>query len=69
MNRQSEAHVALGGSTAITPAHARAGAWVEVAPVSVFVVRVGAEPGQFLLPEALEHSEHGEGDRLQSHDD
>jgi hypothetical protein len=43
----SEAHVALGGSTAITPAHVRAGAWVELAPVSVFVVRAGAESGHY----------------------
>jgi hypothetical protein len=43
----SEAHIAVGGSTAITPAHVRAGAWVEVAPVSVFVVRAGAEPGHY----------------------
>ena len=43
----SEAHVAIGGSTAITPAHVRAGAWVEMAPVSVFVVRAGVEPAQY----------------------
>src|SRR5216117_225402 len=43
----SEAHVALGGSTAITPAHVRGGAWVELAPVSVFVVRAGAESGHY----------------------
>jgi hypothetical protein len=43
----SGAHVAVGGSSAITPAHVRAGAWVEVAPLSVFVVRAGAEPGRY----------------------
>jgi len=43
----SGAHVAVGGSTAITPAHVRGGAWVEVAPLSVFVVRAGAEPGHY----------------------
>jgi hypothetical protein len=43
----AEAHVALGGSTAITPAHGRAGGWVELAPVSVFVVRAGAESGHY----------------------
>lgn len=43
----SQAHVGVGGSTAFTPAHVRAGAWVEVAPVSVFVLRVGAEPAYY----------------------
>ena len=43
----SEAHIAVGGSTAITPAHVRGGAWVELAPVSIFVVRVGAEPAHY----------------------
>ena len=43
----SEAHVGVGGSTAFTPAHLRAGVWVEVAPVSVFVLRVGAEPAYY----------------------
>jgi hypothetical protein len=43
----SGAHVAVGGSTAITPAHLRGGGWVEIAPVSVFVVRAGAEPGHY----------------------
>ena len=43
----SEAHVAVGGSTAFTPAHVRGGVWVELAPVSMFVVRVGAEPAHY----------------------
>ncbi len=43
----SEAHVSVGGSTAFTPAHLRAGVWLEAAPVSVFVLRVGAEPAYY----------------------
>jgi len=43
----SEAHVAVGGSTALTPAHARGGVWVEAAPLSVFVLRAGAEPAYY----------------------
>ena len=43
----SEAHVRVGGSAAFTPAHVRAGVWVEAAPVSSFVVRVGAEPAYY----------------------
>ena len=44
----SEAHVSVGGSAAFTPAHLRAGVWLEAAPVSVFVLRVGAEPAYYL---------------------
>lgn len=40
-------HAALGGSVAATPAGARAGAWAEIAPLSVWVVRAGVEPGQY----------------------
>jgi len=43
----SEAHVGVGGSAAFTPAHLRAGVWLEAAPVSVFVLRVGAEPAYY----------------------
>ncbi len=43
----SDAHIAAGGSTAITPAHIRAGGWVELAPLSILVVRAGAEPGHY----------------------
>jgi hypothetical protein len=43
----SGAHVALGGSTAFTPAHVRGGVWVDVAPVSILVVRVGVEPARY----------------------
>ena len=43
----SEAHVSVGGSAAFTPAHLRAGVWLEAAPVSVFVLRVGAEPAYY----------------------
>lgn len=43
----SEAHVAVGGTTAFTPAHVRGGVWAEVAPLSIFVIRVGAEPAYY----------------------
>jgi hypothetical protein len=43
----SEAHVGIGGSAAFTPANARAGVWLEAAPLSVFVLRVGAEPAYY----------------------
>ncbi len=43
----SEAHIGVGGSAAFTPAHARGGVWLEAAPVSVFVLRVGAEPAYY----------------------
>lgn len=44
----SEAHLGVGGSAAFTPAHLRAGVWLEAAPVSIFVLRVGAEPAYYL---------------------
>ncbi len=43
----SEAHIGVGGSAAFTPAHARGGVWLEAAPMSVFVLRVGAEPAYY----------------------
>src|SRR6185436_2855071 len=43
----SEAHVGVGGTAAFTPAHVRAGIWAEAAPLSIFVLRVGAEPAYY----------------------
>ena len=43
----SEAHIGVGASTAFTPAHVRAGVWLEAAPVSVFALRVGAERAHY----------------------
>ena len=43
----SESHISVGGSAAFTPAHVRAGVWLEAAPASIFVVRVGAEPAYY----------------------
>jgi len=43
----SEAHIAAGGSAAGTPASLRGGAWVEIAPVSFFVLRAGVDPSQY----------------------
>jgi hypothetical protein len=37
-------HLAFGFSHRVTPAYARAGAWVELAPLSVLELRAGAEP-------------------------
>jgi hypothetical protein len=43
----ADAHVAIGETAAFTPAHVRAGVWLEAAPLSVFVLRVGAEPAYY----------------------
>ncbi len=43
----SEAQVSAGVTSSLTPAHARAGVWAEVAPVSPLVVRVGIERAYF----------------------
>jgi hypothetical protein len=43
----SDAHVAVGGTLAATPTGVRAGAWAELAPVSIFTLRVGMEPAQY----------------------
>ena len=43
----ADAHAAVGGSIAASPAGARAGVWVEVAPVSIWTVRAGVEPAQY----------------------
>ncbi len=43
----ADAHLSFGGTLAITPTAVRGGAWAEVAPVSIFTLRVGAEPSQY----------------------
>lgn len=43
----AEAHIAMGGTAAVTPAALRGGAWVEIAPVSFFVLRAGVDPSQY----------------------
>ena len=43
----SGAHAAVGGTIAATPAGVRGGAWAEFAPLSVYSIRAGAEPGQY----------------------
>jgi hypothetical protein len=40
----ANAHLSLGVSSRLTPAYGRAGAWVELAPLSILEVRAGAEP-------------------------
>lgn len=44
---RSGAHVAAGVVNVITPSMTRLGGWVQVAPLSVVSVRVGAEPGAY----------------------
>ena len=43
----ADAHVSAGLSHVITPSYTRLGAWVEVAPLSIFEIRAGAEPGVY----------------------
>lgn len=43
----AEAHVSAGASAAITPASLRGGIWVEIAPVSFFVLRAGFDPSHY----------------------
>jgi hypothetical protein len=43
----ADAQGALGGTLAATPAGVRGGPWAEFAPLSVYVVRAGVEPGQY----------------------
>lgn len=43
----ADAHVGIGGTVAFTPAQLGGGVWAEVAPLSVFVLRVGAEPAYY----------------------
>jgi hypothetical protein len=40
----ADAHVSYGFGSRLTPAYGRAGAWVELAPLSIFEVRAGVEP-------------------------
>ncbi len=42
-----DAHFSTGLSHIVTPAYTRLGAWVELAPLSILQVRVGAEPGYY----------------------
>ena len=42
-----DAHVAFGLSHSLTPAYTRLGAWAEVAPLSVFTLRLGVEPSLY----------------------
>lgn len=44
---RSEAHVQFGATTSVTPSFARVGAWVQVAPLSILVVRAGVEPAYY----------------------
>ena len=41
------AHATVGVTNVITPAYTRLGAWVEVSPLSILDLRVGAEPGAY----------------------
>ena len=43
----SGAHVKAGVTNALTPAQARLGGWVEVSPLSVLDIRVGADPSAY----------------------
>jgi hypothetical protein len=43
----ADAHLAGGVEHTLTPSYTRLGAWVEVAPLSIFAVRAGAEPGLY----------------------
>lgn len=43
----TEAHISAGALAAITPASVRGGAWVEIAPVSFFVLRAGVDPAHY----------------------
>lgn len=42
-----EAHVSAGVTNIVTPSHVRLGVWAEMAPLSVFDVRIGAEPAAY----------------------
>ncbi len=42
-----DAHLAGGLTHTLTPSYMRAGAWLEMAPLSVFSVRAGIEPGTY----------------------
>jgi hypothetical protein len=43
----ADAHVSAGLSHVITPSYTRLGAWVELAPLSIFEIRAGAEPAVY----------------------
>jgi hypothetical protein len=43
----SDAHLTFGISPEVSPSYARAGAWTELAPLSILVVRAGVEPAQY----------------------
>ena len=43
----ADAHTSAGVSSFITPSYTRLGAWVEIAPLSIFDLRAGAEPGAY----------------------
>lgn len=43
----SDAHVTFGISPELSPSYGRVGAWAELAPASVLVVRAGVEPAQY----------------------
>jgi hypothetical protein len=43
----ADRHLAFGASHAITPAYTRLAAWAEVSPLSVFVLRAGAEAATY----------------------
>jgi len=43
----ADAHLAAGFTHTLTPSYTRLGAWVEIAPLSVFVLRAGAEPSLY----------------------
>ena len=42
-----DAHLSFGVTPRLTPAYARLGAWIEIAPLSVLELRAGIEPGAY----------------------
>jgi len=44
---RSDAHFTLGATHVLSPSHTRLGLWVELAPLSVLVVRAGIEPAYY----------------------
>lgn len=43
----ADAHASAGVSSFITSSYTRLGAWVEIAPLSIFDIRAGVEPGAY----------------------
>ncbi|MBP6716697.1 MAG: hypothetical protein KA205_07530 [Acidobacteria bacterium] len=43
----ADAHIAFGGTLAVTPTAVRGGGWLEVAPLSIVTLRVGADSSQY----------------------